>query len=124
MKKTFLFIVTLLFAVTSVSRAQNPVVDKYPAAIIYIIDPQTGQEVLAQNDDAILFKDAFIDLVKNTSRAKSIVKGPGHKSIVITQSDPADGNAFQITSQSKLLGQETTNYTFSYSVDQNTLYYL
>lgn len=124
MKKTLLFIVTLLFAVTSASRAQNPVVDKYPAATIYIIDPQSGQEVLAQNDDAVLFKDAFIDLVNNTNRVKYIVKSPGHKTIVITQSDPADGNAFQITSQSKFLGQEITNYTFSYSVDQNTLYYL
>ena len=43
MKKTFLFIVTLLFAVATVSRAQPPVVDKYPDAEIYIIDPQTGQ---------------------------------------------------------------------------------
>lgn len=124
MKKTFLFIVTLIFAVTSASRAQNPVVDKYPAATIYIIDPQSGQEVLAQSDDAVLFKDAFIDLVNNTNRVKAIIKSPGKKTLVITQSDPADGNAFQITSQSKFLGQEITNYTFSYSVDQNTLYYL
>lgn len=124
MKKTFLFIVTLLLAVTGTSYAQNPVVDKYPGAQIYIIDEQTGQEVLAQSDDAILFKDAFIDLVNNTNRVKSIIKSPGKKSLVITQSDPADGNAFQLTSQSKFLGQEVTNYTFSYSVDQNTLYYL
>src|ERR1700743_80465 len=124
MKKTFFFIVMLLFAITSASRAQPPVVDKYPEATIYIIDPQTGQEVLAQNDDAVLFKNAFIDLVNNTYRVKHIIKSPGHKTLIITQSDPADGNAFQITNQSKFLGSEVVNYTFSYSVDQNTLYYL
>ena len=73
MKKTFLFIVTLLFVVTSASRAQPPVVDKYPEATIYIIDPQSGQEVLTQNDDAVLFKNAFIDLVNNTYRVKHLI---------------------------------------------------
>jgi hypothetical protein len=105
--------------------AQNQViVDKYPAAVIFVVDPQSGQEVQATDGNAVLFKDAFIDLVTNTPRARMTVRSPGHKSFVITQTDPANGNAFQLTQQSRIFGQDITNYTFSYNVDQNTLYYL
>jgi hypothetical protein len=105
--------------------AQNQViVDKYPAAVIFVVDPQSGQEVQATDGNAVLFKDAFIDLVTNTPRARMTLRSPGHKSFVITQTDPANGNAFQLTQQSRIFGQDITNYTFSYNVDQNTLYYL
>lgn len=116
-------IISFIFAITGICSAQAPVIDKYPTATIYVIDQQTGQEVLAQNDAAVLFKNAFIDLVTNTRRAKLTIKSPGKKTFIITQADLSNGNAYELISQSKFLGQQVTNYTFSYNVDQNTLYY-
>jgi hypothetical protein len=121
--KRIIFLITFLCAAIGISNAQAPAVDKYPKASIFIIDPQTGQEAQATDDAAIAFKNALVDLVINTSHAKLTIKTPGKKSFVITQADPANGNAFQLTQQSKIFGQEVTNYTFSYNVDQNTLYY-
>jgi hypothetical protein len=120
--KSLSFILFFTIASYSVCSAQNQVVDTHPTAIIYAIDPQTGQEAMAQSDDAILFKDAFIDLVSNTIVAKMAI-APGHKSLVITQMDPSGGNAYQLVLETKIFGQTTTVYTFSYNVDQNTLYY-
>jgi len=118
----------LLFIICSspvfVRAQQGPVNDRYPEAAIYVVDPQTGQETPDGSDGAILFKDAFIDLVTNTNQARYAPKTFGHKTLTITQADPANGISFQLTLQSKVFGQMITNYTFSYNVDQNTLYYL
>ena len=120
--KSFNFTVLFLAIACGVCSAQNQVTDTHPTAVIYVVDPQSGQEVLAQDDAAILFKDAFIDLVSNTNRAKATI-APGHKNLVITQMDPSGGNAYQLTLDTKIFGQTVNMYTFSYNVDQNTLYY-
>jgi hypothetical protein len=120
--KSFSFIVLFLAITCGACSAQNQVTDTHPTATIYIVDPQSGQEVLAQDDAATLFKDAFIDLVSNTMHAKATV-APGHKNLVITQMDPSGGNAYQLTLDTKIFGQTVNMYTFSYNVDQNTLYY-
>jgi hypothetical protein len=120
--KSFNLIVLFLAISSGLCHAQGQVTDTHAAAVIYVVDPQSGQEVLAQDDAAILFKDAFIDLVSNTLRAKVNV-APGHKTLTITQMDPSGGNAFQLTLDTKVFGQTINMYTFSYNVDQNTLYY-
>jgi hypothetical protein len=120
--KSFNLIMLFLAVSCGLCKAQGQVVDTHPAATIYVVDPQSGQEVLAQGDAAVLFKDAFIDLVNNTNRAK-LTMAPGHKTLVITQMDPSGGNAYQLTLESKIFGQTVNIYTFSYNVDQNTLYY-
>ncbi len=120
--KSFSLTVLFLTITCGLCSAQNQVTDTHPTAVIYVVDPQSGQEVLAQDDAAILFKDAFIDLVSNTNRAKATV-APGHKNLVITQMDPSGGNAYQLTLDTKIFGQTVNMYTFSYNVDQNTLYY-
>jgi WXXGXW repeat (2 copies) len=123
--KPFVLIISFLI-INSICKAQNTVADTHPAATIFAIDYQSGQEVLARSDAAILFKDAFIDLVNNTNTAKlsSIRIAPGRRSTVITQSDPqTNGNAYQLSLQSTFLRQTATIYTFLYNVDQNTLYF-
>ncbi|WP_461452364.1 YXWGXW repeat-containing protein [Mucilaginibacter sp.] len=116
-------LIILFLAITcGLCHAQGQVADTHPAAIIYIVDPQSGQEVLAQGDAAVLFKDAFVDLVSNTTHAK-VSMAPGHKTLTITQMDPSAGNAYQLTLDTKIFGQTVNVYTFSYNVDQNTLYY-
>jgi hypothetical protein len=120
--KSFSFIVLFLAITCGVCNAQNQVTDTHPTAAIYIVDPQSGQEVLAQGDAATLFKDAFIDLVSNTMHAKATI-APGHKNMVITQMNPSGGNAYQLTLDTRIFGQTVNMYTFSYNVDQNTLYY-
>jgi len=120
--KSFNLIVLFLAVTCGICSAQSQVTDTHPTAAIYVVDPQSGQEVLAQDDAAILFKDAFIDLVSNTSIAKTTT-APGHKTLVITQMDPSGGNAYQLTLDTKIFGQPVNMYTFSYNVDQNTLYY-
>jgi hypothetical protein len=122
--KNFILTAAFLFAASAISYGQNPVNDTHPGAAIYIYDPQSGQEVLAESDAAIMFKDALIDLVTNTSQARMIMNtSPGHKSIVITQAAPTQGNAYQMEMDTKVFGQTSTLYTYSYNVDQNTLYY-
>ena len=120
--KSFSFTILFLAITCGACSAQNQVTDTHPTAAIYVVDPQSGQEVLAQDDAATLFKDAFIDLVSNTNRAKATI-APGHKNLVITQMDPSGGNAYQLTLDTKIFGQTVNMYTFSYNVDQNTLYY-
>jgi hypothetical protein len=115
----------ILFVASSISYGQNPVTDTHPGATIYIYDPQSGQEVLTESNDAVSFKDALVDLVSSTAEARMIAHTtPGHKTILITQAAPTQGNAYQVEMDSKLFGQTSTVYTFSYNVDQNTLYYL
>ena len=94
--KPLIFTLLLLFTLTGISYAQGPVRDAYPAANIFVIDFQSGQQYQATSDDAILFKDAFVNLVINTRTARMHGSGmvPGHKSVVITQADPqANGTA-------------------------------
>jgi hypothetical protein len=118
--------ILLFLLLAGICQAQNSVVDTHPNATIYMLDYQSGQDVLATSDMAILFKDAFIDLVNNTNTAR-FQRGrpvPGKKSITISQADPAqNGNAYQLTLQSQYFQQTITVYTFLYNVDQNTLYY-
>jgi len=120
--KSFNLIALFLVVSCGLCHAQGQVTDTHPAAIIYIVDPQSGQEVLAQSDASLLFKDAFVDLVSNTMHAK-VSMAPGHKTLTITQMDPSAGNAYQLTLDTKIFGQTVNVYTFSYNVDQNTLYY-
>jgi hypothetical protein len=124
--KKFILTAAVLIAATIFSRGQGqpPVVDTHPNATIYIYDPQSSQEVLAQSDAAILFKDALVNLVSNMTEAKMISHTtPGHKTIIITQASPDQGNAYQVEMDDKMMGQTSVLYTFSYNVDQNTLYY-
>ena len=124
--RSFILIICLLFAVNGIGLAQNTVVDTHPTATIFAIDYSTGQQTPATYDVAILFKNAFIDLVSNTAVARMQMARvvPGRKNFVITQLDPqANGNAYQLTLQSKFLNQSITIYTFVYNADQNVLSY-
>lgn len=126
MKRLVPLIALLLFITINVSRAQNQVRDVYPNASITVLDYQSGQQVPANSDDAILFKDAFISLVVNTTTAR--MHNPrmvaGHKMMTISQADPqSNGNAFQLTLQNTFLRQTTVIYSFLYNADQNTLFY-
>ena len=112
-----------LFIFSSISYGQNTVTDTHPTAAIFVIDYQSGQEVAATDDQAILFKDAFIDLVINTNTARQQRIVPGHKTFVVTQLNPqTDGNGYQLSYQSKFLNQTITIYSFRFNIDQNTLY--
>ena len=122
--KPFYLIILFLLAVCYGSKAQNTVTDTHPGSIIYAIDYATGQENLNETDQAILFKDALIELVSHTSIARQHLSGvvPGHKSFVVTQMNPqTNGNAYQLVLQSKFMGQVTPIYTFLYNVDENAL---
>lgn len=123
MRRSIFILFSLLFIVIT-SNAQNEVYDNYPTATIFIVDAQSGQEVLAQSDTAILFKNALIDLVTNTiivqRQYKHII---GHSTYVITQTDPSNGNEYQIQENSKVFGATIPVYTFVYNVGQNKLYF-
>ena len=119
-------ITLLLLITTGICQAQNQVRDVYPNASISVIDYQSGQQVPVNTDDAILFKDAFISLVVNTTTAR--MHNPrmvaGHKMMTISQADPQqNGNSFQLTLQNTFLRQTTVIYSFLYNADQNTLFY-
>jgi len=119
-------IVLLLFLLINVSYAQNQVRDVFPNASISVIDYQNGQQVPVNADDAILFKDAFINLVINTQTARMHNSRmiPGRKTVRVTQADPqANGNAFQLDMETTSFGRIQIVYSFLYNVDQNTLYY-
>lgn len=123
--KPFFLIILSLFAICSISFAQGPVMDTHPTASIFAIDYSTGQETQVTSGDAILFKDALIELVSNTTPSKIQARlVPGHKTFTITQMNPeTNGYAYQLVLQSRVLGQTITVYTFLYNVDQNTLSY-
>ncbi|HTK21983.1 MAG TPA: YXWGXW repeat-containing protein [Mucilaginibacter sp.] len=119
-------IVLLLFLLSNVSHAQNQVRDVFPNASISVIDYQSGQQVPVNTDDAILFKDAFINLVINTQSARmhNTRMIPGRKTVRVIQADPqANGNAFQLDMETTSFGRSQIVYSFLYNVDQNTLYY-
>ncbi len=122
----YLSLVTFfLIAFNSTSFAQNPVTDTHPSAAIYTIDYSSGQEIQAFGGDAVLFKDAFIELVSNTNTSRvTAPRYSGRKTFVITQMDPqTNGYAYQLVLQTRYSGQIVTIYTFMYNADQNTLSY-
>lgn len=124
--KKFILIAILLFMITSISQAQNQVVDTHPGIRISAIDYQSGNQVFVSNDQAILFKNAFIDMVSGTRTGRSLLQRSGgdDRRVIITQADPqANGNAFQMDLQRISGGQTSTIFTFIYNVDQNALYY-
>src|SRR5579859_7856127 len=120
MKKFSLLILSLL--VYSVGRSQGPVVDTHPASQIFAIDYQSGQEVQAAGDQAIQFKDAFVDLVANTPQSRQILRAtPGRKVAVIKQIDPSQKiNGYQLTWQSMAFNRARPICTFYYNIDQNS----
>ena len=118
--KTFFLTISCMLAFALAGYAQ-----KIIPSSIFIIDPQSGAQVPAPGDDALLFKNAFIALVANTNMAKLQAAarfGPGKRSITVTQLDPqANGNVYELSMQRTFLGQSNIVYTFRYNVDQNTL---
>ena len=123
--KQILLIIIFFLTINSISKAQVTVVDTHPNSSIFVIDYSTGQETPGNYDAAILFKDAFIELVSNTIISRTAVAvAPGKKTFTITQMDPStNGNAYQLELKSKFLGQTIPVYKFVYNVDQNTLTY-
>ncbi len=122
--KPFIFTISFLLAAASFGYSQNTVQDTHPGSDIFAIDYSTGQETLVTFDAAVLFKDALIDLVSNTTAARMHLSRmvPGRKNFVITQMDPqTSGNAYQLVLQAKAFNQTNIIYTFMYNVDQNTL---
>jgi hypothetical protein len=127
--KSFLSALFIL-AFVSVSYAQSPVVDQRPETKIYVIDPQSGQEVLANSDLAILFKNALLDLVRDTRRSGMILRGAvpqsdGRLYTVSQMGVETNINGYQVSLDytSNGAGQPANVYTFAYHVDDNTLYF-
>ena len=123
--KHFFLSLSFLLAVTTASHAQATVADTHPESTIQTIDYNSGNEVPNTSDAAILFKDAFIELVSHTATAKIAQLGFGHKFWEVQQMDPStDGNAFQVMFHRQIGNNVSTNYTFVYNVDQNQLSWL
>jgi hypothetical protein len=121
MKRIILFAVCLL--TYTVSRAQD-IPDTHPDARIFAIDYQTGQEYPANSDQAIQFKDAFIDLVRNTYQSRQILRmTPGRKTAIIKQINPQKLNGYQLTWETTMYGQTRAVATFYYNIDENSLYF-
>ncbi|HVS94753.1 MAG TPA: YXWGXW repeat-containing protein, partial [Mucilaginibacter sp.] len=117
MKKLTLVILPLL--AFQLSRAQ--VTDTHPAAEIYAINYQNGQEERVNSEQAILFKDAFINLVNHTDQARLILHmNRGKKIAVIKQVDPQRFNGYQLTWENQ---QQRVLCTFYYNIDQNALFF-
>ena len=123
MKKISLAIIAL-FSYT-LSMAQNPVVDNHPSSQLYAIDYQTGQEIQVGGDQAILFKDALIDLVSATPQSRETLREtPGRKIAVIKQIDPRKNiNGYQLTWQRIRFDRTEPISTFYYNIDENSLYF-
>src|SRR5476649_2274520 len=104
--KHFFLIILFLIAINSTSSAQNPVMDRYPGAQIYVIDPQSGQETPVTTDLAILFKDALINLVRNTYSANVALSGQRfakHRFFTITQMGAETNvNGYQVVLEQQL----------------------
>jgi hypothetical protein len=119
-----------MLAFFSISYAQNPVIDTRPDTKIYVIDPQSGQETPATSDLAILFKNALLDLVRDTRRSRAILHGAvpqtGGRIYTVTQMGVETNiNGYQVSLdyQTSDQNQPANVYTFAYHVDDNTLYY-
>jgi len=125
------FLIALfMLALFGASYAQNPVIDERPETKIYIIDAQTGQETPATSDFAVLFKNALLDLVRDTRRSKAILHGAVPQSegrlYTVTQFGVETNiNGFQISLdyQTNDPNQPANVYTFAYHADDNTLYF-
>jgi YXWGXW repeat-containing protein len=118
MRKISLILFSLL--VYQASGAQNTVTDTHPAAQIFAINPQSGQEEPVSGDEAILFKDAFINLVNGTDQARLILHmNRGPRMAVIKQIDPRRFNGYQLTWQM----QGRVLCSFYFNIDQNALYF-
>jgi hypothetical protein len=118
------FLVIISFFVYSIGRSQGTVIDTHPSSQIFAIDYQSGQEVQAAGDQAILFKDAFINLVSATAQSRQILRmSQGRKTATIKQIDPQKLNGYQLTWQSMFMGQSRVLCTFYYNIDENALYY-
>lgn len=125
--KRILLLLSFCVTINMAAFAQGNVPDTHPTATIFAIDYSTGQETQVNYDAAILFKNALIELVSNTTVARMQMARmvPGRKTFVVTQMDPqTNGNAYQLVLQSQFLNRNTPIYTFIYSVDQNVLSYL
>jgi hypothetical protein len=127
--KHFIFLISFLFVITGASYAQSNVTDSHPEVGIYVIDYSTGQKIQVNYDTAILFKDAFVDLVLSTDIAEreSRKRFPGEKQLFVEQLDPqTGGNAYKLELQSKDRNNNMTFtiYTFVYNADNNTLTFL
>lgn len=117
MKKFTLILISLF--IFQVSRAQ--VTDTHPAAQIYAINYQSGQEEPATSDQAILFKDAFINLAGHTDQGRLILHmNRGKKIAVIKQVDPQKFNGYQLTWRNQ---EMQVLCTFYYHIDQNALFF-
>ncbi len=110
--------------------AQNQVVDQRPQAQIYVIDAQSGQEVPVTTDVAVLFKNALLDLVKNTRRSQVLLNGrlpqEGGRVFTVTQMGVETNiNGYQVSLDYPATDQNpaTNVYTFAYHVDDNSLYF-
>ncbi|MDR3693737.1 hypothetical protein [Mucilaginibacter sp.] len=119
-----------MFAFCSISYAQNPVVDIHPRSQIYVIDLQSGQETPVNTDAAILFKNALIDLVRTTYRARMVISNvsPEYNNRVFTITQmgvETNVNGYQIVLDhwAQDPAQNVNIYTFVYHVDDNTLYF-
>ena len=127
--KSFLTAIFIL-ALFSAGYAQNQVVDPRQQAQIYVIDAQSGQEVPVTTDVAILFKNALLDLVKNTQRSQVILNGrlpqqEGRLFTVTQMGVETNVNGYQVSLDYPATDNSpaTNVYTFAYHVDDNTLYF-
>jgi len=127
--KSFLTAIFIL-ALFSAGYAQNQVVDPRQQAQIYVIDAQSGQEVPVTTDVAILFKNALLDLVKNTQRSQVILNGrlpqqEGRLFTVTQMGVESNINGYQVSLDYPATDNSpaTNVYIFAYHVDDNTLYF-
>src|SRR6202012_6127211 len=89
---------------------------------IFALNYQTGQEMQVSDDGAIAFKDAFIDLVNNTTNGSRIWQSlPPHSFAVIKQIDPRKMNGYPLTWQVINFNRARLIATFYYKCDENAL---
>jgi len=123
--RSLIFTISFLLALTSISCAQGQVPDTHPRAHIFVIDPQSGQEVPATSDPAILFKNSLVDLVSNTYTARGMIYSTpgGYDNITITQMGAETNiNGYKIAIEHHYPGDRVVNFTFVFHGDDNTLY--
>jgi len=95
-KRSGLFLLLLLGV--EFARAQQSFVDQYPNSKLFTIDMERGQQILAVSEEAILFKNAMINLIYHTAEGRQLKnRYPGPQFAVIKQIDPRTLNGFQIT---------------------------
>ena len=121
MKKTKLLLLLLLFF--KMGHAQSNVVDVNQASKLFFIDFDRGEETLAVSENAILFKNAIIELVYNTPVVRQLQNMyPGPKIAVIKQIDPKVLNGYQITLKRTSFNSSSTIAWFYYDIKKNSLF--